>query len=64
MRKLYIKPLIDVQPSCMQEGLMLPASKGNHTDEALSIGFYADDWEDEEYTWTQSHWDHLRDDWE
>ena len=64
MRKLYSKPLIEVQPSSMKEGLMLPASRTKHTEEALSIGFDADDWEDEEYTWTQTHWDHLRDGWE
>ncbi|MBP5387446.1 MAG: hypothetical protein J6Y97_08710 [Prevotella sp.] len=64
MRKTYIKPLIEVQPSCMQEGLMLPASKEKHTDEALSIGFNGDDWEDEESGWTQTHWDQMRDVWE
>ena len=43
---------------------MLPASKEKHTDEALSIGFNADDWEDEETSWTQTHWDQMKDVWE
>ena len=48
----------------MQEALMLAASKGKHTNEALSIGFNTDEWEDEESAWTNTHWDHLKDVWE
>ncbi len=61
MGKTYIKPLIEVQTSCMQEELMLAASKDKHTIETLAVGFNTDEWEDEETYWIQTHWDHLND---
>ena len=47
MKKIYEKPQLEVLELLHQDALLLPASGGGSTDEALSRGF---DFEDEEVT--------------